>query len=120
MKKEDNNYIDLEQELNLAKNKILELESENEKLKEVIRDNDLEDEIENFELLSDSELICVKGISQILELVEKGVHQDSDVKNFDILYKNLRLIRGKSDSKEKKAKPAKEEDLAKLLKIAKG
>jgi vacuolar-type H+-ATPase subunit I/STV1 len=113
-------YKDLEQELNLSKEKIHKLESKLQKLKEIIIENDLEDEIEDIQTLSDSELICVKGISQILELVEKGVHQDSDIKNFDILYKNLRLIQGKTDSKDKKTKPTKEDDLAKLLKIAKG
>ena len=113
-------YTDLDQELLISKKKINELESENQKLKEIIVENGLEDEIDGIESMSESELICVKGISQILDLVEKGVHQDSDIKNFDILYKNLRLIRGKSESKDKKTKPAKEEDVVKLLKIAKG
>lgn len=117
-KKED--YTDFEQELALAKEKIVQLESELQKVKQVILDNDLEDEIEGIELMSESERICVKGISQILELVEKGVHQDSDVKNFDILYKNLRLIRGQELPKGKKGKAAKTDDVAKLLQIAKG
>lgn len=116
-KKED--YTDFEQELNLAKEKIVELESELEKVKQVIVDNDLEDEIEGISLMSDSERICVKGISQILELVEKGVHQDSDVKNFDILYKNLRLIRGQEIPKGKKAKAAKSTNVAELISIVK-
>ena len=113
-------YKDLEHELDFYKKKVLELQGENQKMKEVITENDLEDELDGFESMSEAESICIKGITQILELVEAKQHSDSDIKNFDILYKNLRLIRGKSDEKGKKTKAAKSDNIADLLKIAKG
>ena len=89
-----------------------------QRMKQVIIDNDLTDEIEGIDSMSDSEQICIKGIYQILEIVEKGAQSDSDIKNFDILYKNLRLIRGQEVPKSgnKKIKGAKVADLVSIVK----
>ena len=100
----------------LALNKrISDLESENGRLKQIIKDNDLEDEIDDVDCTSLEEKICVKGIRYIAELVESQDFDDKDVKNFDILYKNLRAIRGQSPSTVKKGKGASVADLLKIV-----
>lgn len=110
-------YKDLQLELESSLNKISELEAENSKLKEVIKDNDLEEEIEGVEFTSTEEQICIEGIKYIGELVKNHQFDQNDIKNFDTLYRVLRQIRGQSGATNKKAKKV---DIADALKVVNG
>ena len=91
-------------ELSILKEKLAQLESENSKLIKIIKDNDLEDELEDMEVTSIEELICLNGIKHIAERVKFDDFDDKDVKNFDTLLKALRMIRGQSVPKDNKKK----------------
>lgn len=60
--------------------------------------------IEEMEIMSDAESICVNQINRIKELAEKVILTPEEVKVFDILVKNLLLIRGKDVKKILKGK----------------
>lgn len=99
----------------LALNKrISELEAENGRIKQVIKDNDLEEELEGIDCTSLEEKICIDGIRHIASLVEAQDYDQNDIKNFDTLYKTLRVIRGMSAPSKKKTKIT---DVSELLKI---
>jgi len=100
-------------ELLALQKRIAELENQNDKLKYVIKENDLEDEIEDIDCTSLEEQICSGGIRHIASLVESQDYDDKDIKSFQILYNTLRAIRGAAPS-TKKTKVA---DVAELLKI---
>lgn len=107
-------------EITALKKRIQELESENSKLKGILKDNDLEDEIKDLtETLSDEEFICVNEIRKLKELSEKGLFTEQEAKVLDILYKNLRAIRGQSPI-EKSSKNTKKPNVAELFKIVEG
>ena len=111
-------YNDLELELQSLQERISSLESENRKLKDIIVENDLEEEIdENISLVSLEEQICVDGIKYIAELVKTHQFDDKDVKNFDTLFKILRAIKGQSVPENKKGKKV---DIADALKVVNG
>lgn len=112
-------YTDAEFEISVLKKKLIELESENQKMKQVILDNELEEEIEGLSSISEEEYICVKGIGHLKKLFENGSFTKDDTQQLDILIKNLRMIRGQS-SKKSKSKKLKSEDVAELFSIVKG
>lgn len=70
--------------------------------------------IEELETMSDAESICVNQINRIKELAEHVVLTPEEVKVFDILVKNLLLIRGKD---VKKTLAGKEKSAAELISI---
>jgi hypothetical protein len=108
---------ELEMEIKALRSEIDKLNKENKDLKQVLSDNDLADEASIERVVSPEEEICVIGIEQILELVRNKVSDVNDIKNYDILHKNLRLIRNqKVDDKA----PAKKANLGDLLKIVEG
>lgn len=107
-------FNEFEAELKALKGRISTVEAENGKLKDIIIENGLEDELEGIELTSVEEQICIDGIRYIAALVRDQDFDDKDIKNYDILLKNLRQIRGKNDSM---VKPTKKESTAELLKI---
>jgi hypothetical protein len=107
-------FNEFEAELKALKERISAVEAENGKLKDVIIENGLEDELEGIELTSVEEQICMDGIRYIATLVRDQEFDEKDIKNYDILLKNLRQIRGKNDSM---VKPTKKESTAELLKI---
>jgi hypothetical protein len=108
--------MELQMELKVLRKEVEKLKKENTDLKKVLVENDLGDEIGVSTVMSPEEEICVKGIEQILELVKNGVATKNDVQNFDILHKNLRMIKGiANDNKAKKSKPAKIGDLLKIV-----
>lgn len=118
MKESDSNELinmESEFELKALKKRILELEREVAKLVDIIKDNDLEDEIEGMDHTSDEEFICINEIHKLKELSDKGLFTQDEAKTLDILYKNLRMIRGLSSDKPKGK--AKEADIGKLLEI---
>jgi hypothetical protein len=112
-------YTDVEFEIESLRKKIIELESENQKMKQVILDNELEDEIDGLDSISEEEYICIKGIGHLKKLYENGTFQKEDTQQLDLLIKNLRLIRGQS-TKKPKGKKLKTDDLGELFSIVKG
>ena len=110
-------YKDLQLELEASFERISELESENAKLKEVIINNELEEEIEGVDFTSIEERICMDGIKDIAEKVRTHQYDKDDVKNFDTLYRVLRQIRGQSTATAPKAKKV---DITDALKVVNG
>lgn len=111
MKIED---LDKDYEIKLLQKELDRMSSEIKKLTGIIKDNDLEEELGVDSIISAEEEICVEGINQILERVRNKTFDKIDITNFDILNKNLRLIKGKQDDK-RKTKPSKVEDLLKIV-----
>jgi transcriptional regulatory protein LevR len=107
-------FNEFEAELKALKERISTVEAENGKMKDIIIENGLEEELEGIDFTSVEELICIDGIRHIAMLVRDQDYSDRDIKNYDILLKNLRQIRGKNDSM---VKPTKKESTAELLKI---
>ena len=110
-------YKDLQLELEASFERISELESENAKLKEVIINNELEEEIEGVDFTSIEERICMDGIKDIAEKVRTHQYDKNDISSFDILYKILRTIRGQSTPDYKKSKKV---DIKDALKVVEG
>ena len=72
-------------------------------------------DIDEIELISDIEYICVEEIKKLKVLSDAGGLTDVDVKNLDVLHKNLRQVRGQDVSKKKPK--TKETSVAELLSI---
>lgn len=116
---------DLEKEL--PDLEVLKLRKENAELKlkleqahEVLKENGIEEVIPK--VLSDEEEICIKQISILKQLSDKGLpFAIEDVKNLEILVRTLLAIRGKvpieDSSKNKKKKES--HKVADLLAIVK-
>lgn len=112
------NFLDMEIELEIKalRNEIDKLKKENDKLLEVIKDNGLESEVGEIKNITPEEQICIDGIRHLSELFKNGTFDKNDTNNFDILHKNLRMIRGQSvGEKVKKSKPADIKDLLKIV-----
>ena len=103
-------------ELKAQKEKIDKLEAENSRLREVVKDNGLEDEIDDIDCRSIEEKICVDGIRYIASLVESHDQTKDDIINFNTLYNILRSIKGKKGTDKKKPKG----EVGDLLKILEG
>lgn len=108
--------MELEMELKILRKEVEKLKKENSELKKVLVENDLGDEIGIDRVMSPEEEICVKGIDQILELVRNNTADKNDIQNYDILHKNLRMIRNQSFNAPKVKKATK----AELLSIVQG
>jgi len=104
----------IQQELEDLKKKLTMLEAENAKLKKVVIDNELEEEIEDIDCVSLEEQICINGIRHIASKVEAQDYDDKDIKNFDTLYRTIRSIRGHDSKKVPKAKVGNIKDLLKI------
>lgn len=107
-------YTDAKLEIDNLNKKISELQVENSRLKEVIIDNELEDELD-IDCTALEEKICINGIHHIAQLVEAQDYDKNDISNFQIMFNILRTVRGKTPSGNKKVKTT---DIGKLLKIA--
>lgn len=106
---------DIKLELEALQKQISELEAENGRIKEVIKANDLEEELEDIDCTSLEEKICIDGIRDIALKVEAANYDDKDIKNFDTLYRTLRSIRGQSAPSTKKNSKASVTDLLKIV-----
>jgi len=115
MKFEDIEDIIDNSELLTLKKRVETLEAENTRLRKVLAVNDLLEEAETTVPVTPEEDICIKGINQILDLVKNKAYDKNDIQNFDILHKNLRMIRGQTTD-VKKQKPADVKELLKLVK----
>lgn len=120
-KLDSNRTLELETafEIKSLRKKIQELETENEKLLKVLQDNDLLEEVANVkQKMSDEEYICINELRKLKELSETSFLEEEDVRKLDILYKNLRAIRGMSPVEKNKSN--KKADVAELFKIVEG
>tara|TARA_R100001086_G_scaffold215289_1_gene131428 strand:+ start:1583 stop:1948 length:366 start_codon:yes stop_codon:yes gene_type:complete len=116
MNHSDFNEMELQFEIKALRDKIKTLEEENINLRKVVEANDLTDELDEL-TISDEEYICVQEIKKLKELSDNKAFTGDDAKTLDILYKNLRMIRGLTvDNLNKKRKP-KKTDTAQLFKI---
>jgi len=100
----------LVQELKAEK---LRLEKLAFKYENIIRVNGLEKSLDKE--FSDEEYICVKGIETIKMLIINQIATKDDVNMFDVLYRNLNVIRGIKSSNVKKEKPKSREELLKVI-----
>ena len=114
--KDDKNKYILE-ELQQLQEKFNSLQVRNSKLMDIIRDNELEDELDGISEVSIEESICVNGLQHLSILFENGTFDSDSVKSFDTLHKNYRLLKGMGE--EKKRKPTKPADIRELMKIVK-
>lgn len=111
-------YKELELELKASKDKITELENKVSILKQIILENDLEEDIpSDIDTISLEERICIDGINHIAELVNSHQYDDKDIRNFDTLFKIFRTIRGKSVPSEGKNKKTDPQEIKNLLSI---
>lgn len=99
--------MELELELKALRTEVEKLKKQNKEYEKILIENDLGDEIGVERVVSPEEEICVKGINQILELVKAKTFDKNDIQNYDILHKNLRMIRNQPvDTKVKKTSKA--------------
>jgi len=104
---------DAELELKAQLEKINKLEAENGRLKEVIVDNELQDEVPDIDCISVEENICIEGINHIADKVKLNEFSKDEITSFNTLYNILRSIRGKAPAGNKKPKG----EIGDLLKI---
>jgi len=121
--KSDNEYIieDLEYKIKGLEESLIQKEDFIRILKDVIKANGLEDEVEGVSLVTDEERICIKGIEFLAKLFDVGGFTKDDAQTYDILHKNLRMIRGLSteDRKKKLQTPKSASELLKIVKNGK-
>ena len=111
--------IELTMELEALRRELDSLRKENDTIKKVIIENGLEDEVANFKAVSPEEQICIDGIKHLVDVFKNGTFDKNDALNFDILHKNLRMIKGQAipSNSKKKEKPV---DIKELLRIVEG
>ena len=112
-----NNFPEIDSlEISKLKKRVAELEIELTKAQEVLKDNDLLDEVLK---VSDTEAICTNEIAKLKIASDNGILTLEDVKILDLLVKNLLAIKGKTpiEDKSKKKGP---QSVAELLSIVNG
>jgi len=100
-------------EIERLKKRVAELEIELAKAQEILKENDL---LEEVSIISDAEAICANEINKLKIASDNGILTLEDVKILDILHKNLLLARGKP-VEEKKDKKRGAKSVAELLSI---
>jgi len=110
----NNDY--LVEEVKQLNEKLTQVQTYNNRLLEIIKDNELEDELDEIVESSVEESICLNGLNHLSSLFENGVFSKDDVQAFDILHKNYRLIKGFLDA-NKKPKKVKKENVGELMSI---
>jgi hypothetical protein len=98
--------------------KVRELEAENAKFKQILKDHRL---LDGVQAITDAEIIAVSGLLHLKEIQKRGPLQLEDIKIYDLLHKNILMAQGKKvpEEKEKKSKD-KQPDVGNLLKMATG
>jgi ribosomal protein S13 len=97
---------------------IARLKTEIERLKQILVENDLEEEFTDTRSVSQEEQICIDGINHLSKLFANGTFTKDDAQMLDILHKNLRLCRGQSTG-ENSNKKTKKASVSELLSIVK-
>ena len=107
----------MEIQLQLANKRNAQLEKEKEKLLQIIKDNDLSEELD-FEIsVTDEEYICVAEIRKLRGACEIRPLDKNEVVNLDVLFKILKTIRTGKDPADAGNKKQKKVAVAELLKI---
>lgn len=90
-------------------------------MKALIREHGLESELNTrINTMSAEEQICIDGINGLAKLFENSTFTKDDASVFDILNKNLRLIRGQvTEATSKKAKKTTKAELFSIVEEAK-
>jgi len=99
----------------------ISLKRDLEVMKSLIRAHGLESELDSrINTMSAEEQICLDGINGLAKLFENSTFTKDDAATFDILNKNLRLIRGQSsDVASKKIKKNSKAELFSIVELAK-
>jgi hypothetical protein len=98
--------------------RVRELEAENTKFKQILKDHRL---LDGVQAVTDAEIIAVTGLMALKQLQKNGALDLEQIKVYDILHRNLLLAQGKKMPEEKDKKKGKEvPDIGKLLKLADG
>jgi hypothetical protein len=95
--------------------KVRELEAENAKFKQILKDHRL---LDGVQAITDAEIIAVSGLLHLKEIQKRGPLQLEDIKIYDLLHKNVLLAQGKKLPEEKEKKKDKQPDIGKLLEMA--
>jgi hypothetical protein len=99
---------------------LIKIKRDLEIAKRIIREHGLEGEMVNqINAMSAEEKICIDGISGLAKVFQNSTFTKDDAAIFDILNKNLRLIRGQSVDGAKKSKKASKAELFNILELAK-
>jgi hypothetical protein len=113
---DDNNILDLEKELEIKAlhDEIQKLKNQVNKYKILLNEVD---EDANPDMISDEEVICVTEISKLKKITNQRPLTSDEVKNLDILHKNLKLARGENTrvGGHNKVKKKSAEDLEKIV-----
>jgi hypothetical protein len=123
IEKEQESQVVIALKLKALSKQIADLESQNAKLMEVLKKNDLLDELEEMDVpLSDEEFICINELKKLRACSEVRELSMEETKIFDVLYKTLRTIRtGIVDSSDAgKRKKKKSINTAELFKLVQG
>lgn len=114
---DDSNIIDLERELELKAlhDEIHKLTNQLTKYQIMLKEID---ENADPNLISDEEAICVEQISKLRKKSGERDLTNDEVKNLDVLHKNLKLARGENArvGSQNKTKKISSTDLEKLAK----
>lgn len=104
-------------ELEMYKKMLQEAQAKNLHYEKFLSDQGLMGEC-NSQFVSPEEIICMQGIEYIKRLVIQGTFTKDDINAFDVLHRNLCLIRGIKVDKQgkKKDKPKTREELLQLVK----
>lgn len=113
---DENTFSSAENSIQLEafEKKIEELKKENFKLKKLLEQYGI---VEDISSLSDVEYICVQQIKFLKDRSDKMDLTVDEVKNLDTLHKNLRQVR---DGLQRKELKNNSEDIAELLSIVDG
>jgi hypothetical protein len=114
---DDNNIIDAEKsfEIQKLKDENKKLRNEITKLKILIKDLDPDADVSE---ISDQEAIAVEQLKKIKEYSSKRDLTTDEIKAYDVLVKNLRLIRGENSrsASDKNTKGLSKKDLEAIAK----
>ena len=113
----DDNLIDAENEFHIQslEHKLKEMEKENAKYRILLKEADPDANVSD---ISDSEIICVEQLALLRTSSKKRELSTEEIKNLDILQKNLKIARGESIrvNARGKTKGRTTEDLESILK----
>lgn len=99
----DFELLEMEMIIKALREDVLKLSKEIKDYKKVLEEYDLLEQVGIERNIGESEQICIDGISHLAKLFESGNFDNNDVKNFDLLQKNLRMIKG-NYTEDKKSK----------------
>lgn len=113
----DNDNLAIEAEFTRLNDTIIRLEKEKSRLVQILKDNDMEEYIEDDSIMLPEEAICINELLRLKRLSEAGMFGTDESKQFDTIYKNYRLCKGLVNDDRSKKKTLSKAEKEKLLKI---